>query len=132
MLTYNNSGSAYVDAHIYWADDNGDFDTGRYTQIITFWSRHLGAPYIGKFTTDSLDDIIMSIDNLHQSTGQFDTSYMALIKGGQQLYNKGKSALWDDTVLYGIPPYQGPHHDILQRFPFQGDWRGLGEKIFLQ
>ncbi|MEI8135520.1 MAG: T9SS type A sorting domain-containing protein [bacterium] len=130
MLVYQNDGSAFINATIYWADENDDFDSTHYTQVIPFDSRHL-TPFVGKLTNDSVDDILMGVDNIHYSTGQFDTSYIALIKGGQQLYDKGIVASWDDTVIWAIPPYQGLHIDSMKRGIYQGDWRGTGRQDIL-
>src|SRR5205085_10570763 len=99
-------------------------DSGRYTRVFPFNNRHLSYPYVAKLTSDSVDDIIMSVDHLHHDIRP-DSSYIALVKGGQALFDQGKIAKLDDTVLWGHEPY-GPNLDTLQRFPFQGDWRGVG------
>ncbi len=127
LISYQVDGATYnSNTTIYWADKNGDYDTGRYTQIFPFRNDHLPVPYIGKFTSDTVDDIIMSISGFFYHPGIPDTSYIALIKGGQQLYDK-RIALFDDTVFYEIAPW----HASMERFPFQGDWRGVGREDIL-
>ncbi|MDP4236447.1 MAG: T9SS type A sorting domain-containing protein [Bacteroidota bacterium] len=123
ILAFNSTGG---DARIYWADDAGDFDSGRYTLVLPFDNRHMGYPYVAKLTSDTVDDIVMSINSLPPFNIP-DTSYMALVKGGQHLYDQGRIALWDDTAFWGQSPY-GRDIDTLQRFPFKGGWRGNGRE----
>ncbi|MDP4230483.1 MAG: T9SS type A sorting domain-containing protein [Bacteroidota bacterium] len=122
ILTYNDNGG---DVRIYWADQNNDYDSGRYTLILPFDNRHMSYPYVARLTSDTVEDIVMSINFLNLQQKWPDTSYIALVKGGQHLYDQGRTALWDDTAYWGHSPY-GPNKDTLDRFPSQGDWRGIG------
>ena len=119
---------------IYWADENGEYDSSRYTQLFPFndgvtYSFPCGdmQPYIGKFTTDSVDDIVLSVRFVYGPIPHGnDSVYMAHVKGGEQLYAQGKVAMWDELAYWGTS--KGKNRDSVQRTPIQGDWRGVGRE----
>ncbi len=117
---------------IYWGDENGDYDTSRYTRLFPhrignygFYSGNELAPYFGKFTNDTVDDIIVNTG--YGNIVNPDSMFVALIKGGQHLYDQGKQAMWDDTVFWSDGPFTSGA-DVAHRFQSQGDWRGVGRE----
>jgi hypothetical protein len=118
---------------IYWADDNGDFDTSRYTLIPPYPNMGGGAAgylfhaYAAYLSSDTVEDIVFSLDRYGIP---IDTLFIAYVKGGQQLYDKGKFAYWDDKIFWGYPDGSAGalRLDSNYRFCTQGDWRGVGRE----
>jgi len=88
---------------IYWADDEGNYDTMRVTHLV-FPKRHgyAGAngsnfPIIGKFTSDTVSDIILTLGYSPIGTGS-SPEYLTLYKGGAGLLTKGDSAIFDSSM----------------------------------
>lgn len=100
MLTYSGAGEH---PRVYWGDEKGEFDSSRYTILLPYplGIRHMPSPYVAKLTSDSVDDIIISMNTNNDIK---DSSYIALFKGGKHLFDQGKIALWDDTVFWDMHP----------------------------
>ena len=116
---------------IYWADDNGNYDSANYSTM-SFNKRgdftgnggltggFIG-PYVTRLTSDSLDDLVMSwLPEYFDYTK--DTIFLALYRGGITL--KPIDTIFEDTssVLYtnyAIYP---------SRQTLQGDFRGTGRE----
>ncbi|MEP7235887.1 MAG: T9SS type A sorting domain-containing protein [Ignavibacteriota bacterium] len=116
---------------IYWADENGEYDSSRYTLLLPHQMPPHGVgsgdlcPYVTRITSDSVDDILlsMSFTNLFPI---HDSIYIVLIKGGQHLYDQGAVATWDDSAFWCINSFG--NIDSVHRSPSQGDWRGIGRE----
>ncbi|HET6400585.1 MAG TPA: hypothetical protein VFH95_04220 [Candidatus Kapabacteria bacterium] len=127
---------AWVYGKIFWADDQGNYDTARFTSLVphirrgNFTSnRGIGngpiQPYIAHLTSDTVDDIVTSaytadVDTVFPYTG-YDTAYALLYRGGSQLY--GKDTVYEDTSAY-LYPGSGKSSDL--RYCTQADFRGVG------
>jgi hypothetical protein len=117
---------------IYWADENGFYDTARYTRLETTSSTGFGGvgqldPYIDHFTSDSVEDVIIAgtelhIDNLHTP----DSVYLYLYHGGDALFNKGHYALPDQQAFVDTLYRHIKSGFNCGRIP--GDFRGVGRK----
>ncbi|HZK76560.1 MAG TPA: T9SS type A sorting domain-containing protein [Candidatus Kapabacteria bacterium] len=116
---------------IYWADDNGNYDSSRYTDLKAniYGSEGFGhtdvisEPYIAHLTTDTVDDIVegfYSLDSLQTK----DSVYLALFQGGSTIYQK--KVAYEDTSKVMPPPYPNDYH-----YTIQGDLRGTGRDDLL-
>jgi hypothetical protein len=114
---------------IYWADENGDYDSSRHTNLksnvygsngISFSpdGDDLSQAYIAHLTNDTIDDIVVGFDT-YDSNQTKDSVYLALFEGGSSLY--GKSITYEDTSVAIPGPYYYPLH-----YSTQGDFRGTG------
>jgi hypothetical protein len=114
---------------IYWADDNGEYDSSRYTSLespITpdsgglFHFATINPSYIEYFTSDTVMDIVTG-----GGTGYLDysknRSYLFLYKGGEHLYNQGIRAYPDSTLELGN--LRSPESSV---GIIPGDFRGVG------
>jgi len=110
---------------IYWADDNGNYDSSSYTEL---WSHLRGdrdgwgeiiAPFAGYFTRDTIEDIVYGLATDWVDITK-DTSYLMLYKGGESLYQQDTA--YEDTSRQLFPN--------LINFPYRqalaGDFRGTG------
>ena len=85
---------------IFWADDQGNYDSTRFTVLIpnirkgNFTSNGgIGSgpiqPYIANLTSDTVDDIVISANTDFTDTvfpfADYDTAYVLLYRGGSQL-----------------------------------------------
>jgi hypothetical protein len=130
----NNGAGSY--GWIFWADDEGNYDSTRFTVLIpnirkgNFVSNGgIGngpiQPYIAHLTSDTADDIVISaytadFDTVFPFT-DYDTAYVLLYRGGSQLY--GKDTVYEDTSAY-LYPAGGKSSDF--RSCTQADFRGVG------
>jgi hypothetical protein len=128
---------------IYWADDNGDFDSSRYTQLRSsvqgnrpgqgFRFDHMNW-YCAKLISDSLDDLLtMGITNYKTLQENDDSARVYIVLfAGQNLYHPiGEVALSDSVYLCGQH-----FDDTVERIPFSrigndGDFRGIGRKDWI-
>ncbi len=116
---------------IYWADDNGNYDSTRYTDLslnvqgdhpFGGYSRNYITPYITHLTSDTMDDLVLGffttwIDNTK------DTMFEALFRGGTNLMSK--TLAYEDTSAMAYPILQvsnGQNYLVST----QGDFRGTG------
>lgn len=73
---------------IYWSDDNGEYDSSRYTMLYPYndvgfnysYSCNDVGPYVAKLTSDTVDDIVVSVAYIR--AGKQDSVCMTLVKGG--------------------------------------------------
>ncbi len=117
---------------IYWADDQGNYDSTSYTQLdigIAKPGNQVGnyeienyfSNYVTKLTNDSIDDIILGFVKMGPSV--YDTVYLALFRGSPSLMLKDTA--YEDTSLQAIPiPPFGDEQAL--RNTIQGDFRGVG------
>ncbi len=118
---------------IYWADDNGNYDSTRFTVLtenIPLGNSGIrGGPilpyYATHLTSDTIDDIVLSAYTDNTDTFppyvSHDTAYVVLFRGGQQLY--GKDTVSEDTsaLLYPMTPNSADF-----QYCTQADFRGVG------
>jgi hypothetical protein len=121
----------YVPPRIYWADDNGEYDSSRYTDLMVPErdSGHiqylLVSPYCSHISQDSVEDIVFGIGRvLRGKTPEFDSDYFVYFEGGAKLFSQGKSAIRDSEVFYQTYDVKAGEPRTL----FEGDWRGSGRK----
>lgn len=119
---------------IYWADENGDYDSSRVTQILpnAIGDHGVGCEpmwyYIDHFSSDTVDDIVVGM-RVGNARPLRDSFYFAYIKGGQKLYDQGSVANWDDTKFWTDKHYIADGSaDSAHRFRVQGDFRGTGRQ----
>ncbi len=113
------------DGRIYWADDSGNYDTNRYTQLWSNIQGDLGssgtiAPFAGYFSSDTVED---AIDGFYTrwSDRSKDTVFLEIFKGGASLYLKDTA--FEDTSCILFPLEYNPY-----RFILQGNFRGTGRQ----
>ena len=117
---------------IYWADENFEYDSARYTMLYPYndddttyaYSCNEVGPYVAKLTSDTVDDIIVSVKFIKD--GEQDSTYITLVKGGEQLFNQGKTAVWDEIEYWGYS--KGAPLEQIRRLTSQADWRGVGRQ----
>lgn len=110
---------------IYWSDNQGHFDSSRYTQLWLAPNRFADMvymkPFIAPLAQDSVCDIVCLVreyaDSLHK-----DRMYLAFFHGGEKLISKGKVAFADSIVLFDsiVNPSKSGFINM------QGDFRGTG------
>ena len=113
---------------IYWADDEGNYDSSRYTVLkenipLGPFGRIEGGPflpwYVAHLTSDTVDDIIATAYTEYTNEN-LDSSYALLWRGGARLY--GRDTVAEDTSAF-IYVYG---HNALPRQCLQADFRGVG------
>lgn len=122
LLTYIGNGA------IYWADDNGDYDTSRYTKL-TYTGDTDGNgvyysalnPYSALLSNDTVEDIIFS-KNIFNT----DTILLLHFRGGEQLFEKGKRANQDSMI--SIQYYVKDKGRFTSFLGTQADFRGSGRQ----
>jgi hypothetical protein len=119
-------------AKIYWADENGNYDNTRYTQL-DFEPRGSGNfageynvfdPYIAHLTSDTVDDLILCYDVAWVHELGSDSNYCVLYKGGVNLYRPDSTILNDEAIYANIPPTGG-------RRGISGYFLGSGREDYL-
>lgn len=133
LTGYGDEGGGSKIITIFWSDDNGEYDSSRYTILAPFAQfpgtgmgiSDIVSPYVTRMTSDNLDDIMMSF-YFHHPKLDTDTVYLALFRGGDHLYHQGKYAMWDDTAFWEYLRYMPL--DSIHRSPLQADWRGVGRE----
>lgn len=116
---------------IYWADEQGNFDSTRKTVLrmnIRRGDSHgsgiaggvIEPAYITHLTSDTLDDIVFCAysDYIDQRR---DTAYLLLFRGGPELF--GKDTAYQDT---STSLWMGKEIPIYPFFCTQADFRGVG------
>ncbi|MDP4198661.1 MAG: T9SS type A sorting domain-containing protein [Bacteroidota bacterium] len=120
---------------IYWADDQGNYDSTRFSQVSTnirgdgMWDPHVfdwnPQAYIAHLTSDSVDDIVLGLSS--QWTDYMkDTVFLALYSGGSD--RALHDTLFEDTSIaicsvFALKPYN--------RRITKGDFRGVGREDLL-
>jgi hypothetical protein len=127
---------------IYWADESGDFDSSRFTELRSsvqgnFYPETGGGfkyenmnMYVAKLTNDSLDDIVtMGYTNWKTMDEFFDSSrtYLLLFRG-ESLYKPNELVLSDSAFMVERVKRDSIHFD---RFGNVGDYRGTGRMDWL-
>ncbi len=132
MMVYDGGYGAHP--IIYWADENGDYDSSRTTQFIPNQLGPYGTPagnmsvYVDHFSSDTVEDVVFGMELTHFKIKP-DSVFMFYVKGGQQLYDKGRIAMWDDSAYWDNKYYnQSGAVDSTMRFRVQGDFRGTGRQ----
>ena len=128
ILSYNLD---QTPARIYWQDDNGDYDSSRYTQLYSskkgkwYDDYSFMVPYSAHISSDTAEDIIYRVMSADADTipAYFNLLYY---KGGQQLFDQGKIA-FEDSSLFG--EYASSYKSI--GGTNQGDFRGIGREDLL-
>jgi hypothetical protein len=125
---------------IYWADEDGEYDSSRYTLLVPGRSDGLGnicshmLPYVAKLTSDTVDDIVLSVLRVDSIVLGVEKTYMCLFKGGEQLYQRGKVSTWDDSAFWltdGGGARAGTVDSLDRTYGAQGDFRGVGREDFV-
>ena len=111
---------------IYWADDQGKYDSTRYTELRSPITGSYGIsynqiqPYCTHLATDSLDDIIFGV-NLNYHSTSLDSTFFLYFKSGSNLINHEKQ-VYADSIAYLDTFY------VSTRNFTQGDFRGTGKE----
>jgi hypothetical protein len=135
------TGSSSDPARIYWQGDDGNYDTARYTQLMTsapgklFSDYYLMRPFHSKISSDTVEDIIYGANAGDTIDLTQERIYFIYFQGGERLYSQGKVALSDSVLYIGKlgntasknPWPLGLHGDLLA----QGDFRGVGRNDFI-
>jgi len=110
---------------IYWADDNGNYDTSQYTKLYdsrdqtgyqVAYARGLTIPYSTYITSDTVEDILCGSDG-----GPQDSLNILFYKGGEKLFSQGKKAIEDSAIF--LTRYTNIRTFL---YPAEGDFRGTG------
>jgi len=123
---------------IYWADENGNYDTARRTKLKTnIFGDHgilvngglLFTPYISKLSTDSVDDLVLgyATDFINHP---LDSLFLILFKGGERLATKD-TAFEDTSANFGYITYGSGLNNHDEWTCLQGDFRGTGNEDLL-
>ncbi|MEI8134270.1 MAG: T9SS type A sorting domain-containing protein [bacterium] len=118
-------------ARIYWQDDQGNYDSGRFTVLASRMKAKLRNdysfmnPFIGKLTSDTLDDVLNSVwINNRSSTG--DSVYL-LYYNSDNLKSQRDTVFADSTVFFDtLQPNASASRSLRQ-----GDFRGVGRQDLL-
>jgi hypothetical protein len=116
---------------IYWADDSGNYDSTRYTNLSVNvqgdyqfggYYRNSITPYCTHLTSDTVDDLVLGFYTVWNDETK-DTMFVALFRGGTNLMSKMLS--YEDTSAMTYPI---EHIDAGQDYlvSSQGDFRGVG------
>jgi hypothetical protein len=123
--------SAGIYGKIFWADDDGNYDTTRFTVLIpnirkgNFISNGgigngpILPYYIAHLTSDTVDDIVTSA--FSDYINDQDTAYALLFQGGQELYSKDTAFEDTSAMMYPMKPNGAAFRDCTQ-----ADFRGVG------
>ncbi len=143
LLIWGNSGLGGT-PKIYWADDDGNYDSSRVTVLFsklqgdpsTFklsnrtWLR----PYIADLNGDSLDDIVTGVQESHFE--RFDSSkiYVLFYNGTEAFTTSIDTVYADTTGLFGYSAFievdsnTGSTNGNYRQYSVTGDFRGTGAK----
>ena len=122
----------FTGSRIYWADDVGNYDSARYTDLkfsiqgIDGSYRGYFDPYVAPLVNDTIDDIVFGFYTLDVPSKEF--AYLALYTGGARL--AASSVVYEDTSI-NIGPSAVDSTYRLRRHNFQGDFRGSGRQDLL-
>ena len=114
---------------IYWADQQGKYDTSRYTSLgflrkTTKYDVNTGTPFHACLTSDTAEDIVLQyisdgIDVLHDSV------MFALYHGGSDLFRPGSSVYPSEEAYFdSVHAYDMNYGS--ERTGYIGDFRGVG------
>ncbi|HYM19804.1 MAG TPA: hypothetical protein VEW28_02245 [Candidatus Kapabacteria bacterium] len=128
-ILYGDPQAELAPMKIYWADDQGKYDSARYTELRSNLPSVHGLvygymnPFAAALSSDSVLDIVWCVvtDDIG---GGGDSAYLMWFRGGDHLFQQGKTAYADstfffDTVQNGIPYILGLSF---------GDYRGVGRE----
>ncbi len=115
---------------IYWPDDNGEYDSDRFTRLrfqnegdIVGGFSGLGI-YPVDVTGDGIDDIIIGTNTFHTDDSK-DSFYVEFWEGGQKLFDKGDTA-YSDSQAVTWKVFKTPQER--RDYCIWGDFRGTGRK----
>jgi len=116
---------------VYWADDNGNYDSSRHTDLMprvistNGFSRNLDT-YVTFLTSDTVCDFVQIV-TADDSIPPYERLYLMLFHGGEHLLNQGKIAYQDSS--YQIQnPEATLENRYLSMYFLQGDFRGTGRQ----
>ncbi len=121
----------YGPIRIYWADEQGNYDSAHYTNLLAD-SIHPGIArygvvraYATKLSQDSVEDVVLGHTKIifHDSV-ELDTNYLSYYQGGTGLFHVGTNAFPDSSLALTEPV--GGYNQFAWRAISQGDWRGVG------
>ena len=111
-------------ARIYWQDDQGNYDSSRYTILLSavkgkvYNDYSAMLPYTTHISSDSVEDIVYMTVIVDTDTGR-GVTYLLYFKGGKTLYDQGRTAISDSAKsLESLVPNP--------KTTSQGDFRGVG------
>ena len=121
---------------IYWADDNGNYDTSRRTQLESNLYGSYGfsrggffnPAYITRLTNDSIDDIVVGLGTSDSIISK-DSGYLALFRGGTKLV--AARVAFEDTSFLIPPPYGYQTGTPTVWESLEGDYRGTNRDDLL-
>ena len=115
---------------IYWADDFGNYDSTRFTNLSVNVRGNIAAgyeynaitAYITNLTSDTVDDLLLGAYTVWNDKSQ-DSMFVALFRGGANLMSK--SLAFEDTsaMAYPILQFSNGQNYLVST---QGDFRGVG------
>ncbi|MBS1904420.1 MAG: T9SS type A sorting domain-containing protein [Bacteroidetes bacterium] len=131
MMAYAGYGYSAV---IYWADENGEYDSSRSTilapdrmdTLVFPGESDLFMPFVGHLSSDTVDDAIVALTVF--PSRQAHPYVLAHFRGGEQLYQSGKRAMWNDTAQWtGRVGTDSTHRTYGARTQtISADFRGVG------
>ncbi len=119
-------------ARIYWQDDQGNYDSSRYTILLSSVKGKIYndyspmIPYTSYISSDSVEDIISTVFVGNTNTIQ-DSIFLIYFKGGEQLRSQGRIANQDSIIF--LNRYKEPAVFLFKEN--QGDFRGIGRNDLL-
>ncbi|HET9136149.1 MAG TPA: T9SS type A sorting domain-containing protein [Candidatus Kapabacteria bacterium] len=127
-------------AVIYWADDNGNYDSSRKSYLglraINDSQKMDGmaglVPYIGKFTSDSLDDIVIGcVSTYVPAHFGIDTLYAGIFLAGSTALQSQSKVIYADSIA-PIDWFNTVGGDEMPWRGFPGDYRGTGTNDYIR
>lgn len=122
---------------IFWADDQGNYDSTRATTLRAqlrgasqnggLGAMNIVPPYIARLTSDTVDDIVVTVSTLVDFPSGLDTTFVALFRGGAILATKDTA--YEDTSAIAYPLKVGRSASF--HTAYQGDFRGVGREDLL-
>jgi hypothetical protein len=125
-ILYRYSSTSDDPLRIYWSDDQGNYDTSRYTLLevknqpgykISYGEAQ---PYTAYMSSDSVEDIIAELKPYFVTSP--DSVFFLYFKGGQRLKDQGSIA-YADSMQFFDTIYEGTIYEFSH-----GDYRGVGRE----
>ncbi len=121
---------------IYWADENGLYDTARRIYINTYKSPDGKyyeiqgiKPIVTRYSADTVDDIIVGLQRHVEDSTIRDSNFLSVYYGGSKLYEHGDFPTPDEIYFSNTFDHVG--YIANRRTVKQGDFRGTGNQDIL-
>ena len=127
----------YSQDRIYWADDNGNYDSSRFTGLgyhqrgpNNYEYRSFDfSPYIAHMTSDSVDDLVLCYTTDWYPAKGTDTQWVVHFTGGAEIFKPGDTVLNDDATFFSSLSDRETFN--AGRAGVAGDFRGIGREDFI-